>query len=80
MNLLQVSNYSFDCLGKVDEKKKLLNFLFIFAEVVSADSGFVEMNEGLKSRSSSSENTNSSSTPTRTDSTSDDTGCPWVFE
>ncbi|XP_011301759.1 NAD-dependent histone deacetylase Sir2 [Fopius arisanus] len=45
-------------------------------EPLGGDSGFTDMSDGAKSMSNTPESTNLSSTPSRTDSTSDDTGCP----
>ncbi|XP_015119404.1 NAD-dependent histone deacetylase sirtuin-1 [Diachasma alloeum] len=45
-------------------------------EPLGGDSGFTDMSDGAKSLSNTPDSTHLSSTPSRTDSTSDDTGCP----
>ncbi|XP_057336807.1 NAD-dependent protein deacetylase sirtuin-1 [Microplitis mediator] len=45
-------------------------------EPLSGDSGFTELSDGSKSMSTTPDLMHLSSTPSRTDSTSDDTGCP----
>lgn len=55
-------------------------FFFFFVvsclETLGGDSGFTELSDGSKSVSTTPDLNHLNSTPSRTDSTSDDTGCP----